>query len=297
MNVFYYISYALWYLLSLLPLCFLYLISDVLFFLLFRVIKYRRTIVHENLKNSFPEKKKEERLQIEKEFYTFLCDYFVESIKLLSIHPNHLRKRMVFTGVETIYSHLDEHPLAFVYLGHYGNWEWITSLGLWTPNDVTCAQIYHPLHNTTINRLFLTLRNRFGAHSIAMKDTLREILGYRNRKEKLVIGFIADQTPTRNSIHHWVDFLHQDTPVFTGAERIAKKVNACTFYAQVRRIKRGYYQCDFKPMVIETKGKPDFEITDLYMNLLEEMIQKQPAIWLWSHRRWKRKRQKTQANP
>lgn len=198
---------------------------------------------------------------------------------------------MVFTGIEEMASSMKEHPLCFIYLGHYGSWEWMGSLTLWLPEDIKFNHIYHPLHNKTMNRLFIYLRERFDSHSIPMKDTLREILHYKEINQKTIVGFVADQTPTRNSIHHWVDFLHQDTPVFTGAERIAKKVGASTFYGHITKIKRGYYQCDFRPMVMKTKDVPDFEITDIYMDLLEKMIQEQPGIWLWSHRRWKRKRQ------
>ena len=291
MKLLYYISFALWYLISLLPLWFLYLLSDFIYYILFYVVGYRRSIVKQNLANSFPEKTAAERLKIEKDFYTFLCEYFVESIKLLSIRKSTIRKRMVFTGIEEMASSMEEHPLCFIYLGHYGSWEWMGSLKLWLPEDIKFNHIYHPLHNKAMNQLFIYLRERFDSHSIPMKDTLRKILHYKEINQKTIVAFVADQTPTRNSIHHWVDFLHQDTPVFTGAERIAKKVEASTFYGHITKIKRGYYQCDFRPMVIETKGIPDFEITDIYMDLLEKMIQEQPGIWLWSHRRWKRKRQ------
>lgn len=290
MKITYYIAYALWYLLSLLPLWLLYFVSDLLFFPTYYLARYRRKIVRRNLTGSFPEKDLKEIVRIEKRFYHFFCDYIVETIKLFSMSEEQMKRRMVFKGVDHIVSAMEKEDknFCFVYLGHYCNWEWIASLPYWCPDDVKCGQIYHPLYNKAFDRLFLRLRNQFGGECIAMKETLRRIIEMKRAKQKCIIGFISDQAPKWNSIHHWCDFLHRDTPVFIGTERIGKQVDALIYYADVKRTRRGYYLCEFKPLTHRPKEVPDYELTNRFTHLLEEMIKERPDFWLWSHKRWKR---------
>ena len=286
----YHISFALWYLLSLLPLWLLYVISDLVYFPLYYVIRYRRKVVRQNLTNSFPEKDEKEIIRTEKQFYQWFCDYVVETVKLMSMPKEQTRRRMTFSGVDDIVAAMDEtgKNFCFVYLGHYGNWEWIASLPYWCPDDVKCGQIYHPLRNKAMDKLFLRLRGQFGGVCIPMKETLRKIIEMRRDKQRAIIGFISDQTPKWNSIHHWCDFLHRETPVFIGTEKIGKQVDALIYYAHVTRPKRGYYHCAFKPLTHDAKQHPDYELTDRFTHLLEEMIKDVPHIWLWTHKRWKR---------
>jgi len=290
MKITYYIAYALWYLLSLLPLWLLYFVSDLLFLPTYYLARYRRKIVRRNLTGSFPEKDLKEIVRIEKRFYHFFCDYIVETIKLFSMSEEQMKRRMVFKGVDHIVSAMEKEDknFCFVYLGHYCNWEWIASLPYWCPDDVKCGQIYHPLYNKAFDRLFLRLRNQFGGECIAMKETLRRIIEMKRAKQKCIIGFISDQAPKWNSIHHWCDFLHRETPVFIGTERIGKQVDALIYYADVKRTRRGYYLCEFKPLTHRPKEVPDYELTDRFTHLLEEMIKERPDFWLWSHKRWKR---------
>jgi KDO2-lipid IV(A) lauroyltransferase len=291
MKITYYIIGGIWWLLSLLPLKILYLLSDMLYVLVHHVIGYRKKIVRKNLTNSFPEKSLDEIRQIEKGFYHFFCDYIVETIKQFSISKEEMKKRMVISGVEEMKDRMEKEnkTFCFIYLGHFCNWEWIASLPYWVPNDILCAQIYHPLYNKAFDKLFLRIRNKFGGECIPMKETLRRIIELRRAKQKTIIGFISDQAPKWNSIHHFVDFLNQETPVFIGTEKIAKQVDALVYYGDVRRVKRGFYTCEFKPMTEKpVKEIPDWELTDAYAHLLEEMISRHPNFWLWSHNRWKR---------
>lgn len=291
MKITYYIIVGIWWLLSLLPLKILYLFSDMLYVLVHHVIGYRKKIVRKNLTNSFPEKSLDEIKQIEKGFYHFFCDYIVETIKQFSISKEEMKKRMVISGVEEMKDRMEKEnkTFCFIYLGHFCNWEWIASLPYWVPNDILCAQIYHPLYNKAFDKLFLRIRNKFGGECIPMKETLRRIIELRRAQQKTIIGFISDQAPKWNSIHHFVDFLNQETPVFIGTEKIAKQVDALVYYGDVRRVKRGFYTCEFKPMTEKpVKEIPDWELTDAYAHLLEEMISRHPNFWLWSHNRWKR---------
>ncbi|WP_300726755.1 lysophospholipid acyltransferase family protein [uncultured Bacteroides sp.] len=289
----YYILHGFCYLVSLLPLWVLYRISDLLYLILYYLIGYRKKIVRKNLSQAFPEKDEKERTKIEKEFYAFLCDYMVETLKQLSISDKNLKKRMKFEGVAEMVHALDENnkKFGFIYLGHYCNWEWISSLSARIheiePNIIG-GQIYHPLYNKAFDRLMLKIRSRANGANIPMKETLRYIVKWKKAGQKAIIGFISDQGPKWNSIHHWSEFFHQKTPVFTGTEKIGKQVDALIFYADVKRIKRGYYVCKLSRMVDDVKKYPDFEVTDIYIQLLEQTINQQPAYWLWTHNRWKR---------
>lgn len=295
MSITYYLVNGCWYLLSWLPLCVLYLFSDCIYYLLYYCIRYRRKVVRKNLVNSFPKKSLKEIIAIEKGFYAWFCDYVVETIKLRTMSAEELQKRMVFEGLETVYADMEKNnqTFCFAYLGHYCNWEWVSTLPLWTKDKLGCAQIYHPLENEAFNTLFVNLRGRFGSESISMSETLRRIIQLKNEKKKTLIGFLADQTPMWNSIHLWMDFLSQETPVFTGTERIAKQVNAYVCYIDITRPRRGYYHGLFKPVKVDaqTPVTSEYPITEVYMHLLEETINRAPAYWLWSHNRWKRKRE------
>lgn len=287
MKFVYHILFFLLYLLSLLPMRLLYLLSDGLFFPLFHIVKYRRKVVEKQLDECFPEKSMQERRAIERQFYHFFCDYLVEVIKLFSISKKEMMRRMKFIGIEQVREELKDKKFCFLYLGHYCNWEYIASLSYWLP-EIHCGQIYHRIYNQAFDELFLKLRGQFGGESILMKDTLRRILTLRNQEKKVMIGFIADQLPKWENMHHWTTFLNHDTSFFIGAERIAKQVDAALYYVDVERVKRGYYQVRFRLMTLHPKEFPDYELTDQYARLLEESICRQPAYWLWTHKRWKR---------
>ena len=289
MKLIYYVVFCSWYLLSLLPLALLYVISDILYYPTYYLVRYRRPIIRQNLQNSFPDKDEREIVKIEKKYYRFLCDCIMEDIKLFSITRRNLTNRMTFGGDDMKRTGKN---FCFVYLGHYGNWEWIASLPYWCPQDVLCAQIYHPLYNKAFDKLMLRLRNQFGGECIPMKETLRRIIQLKRDKQKTIIGFISDQAPKWNSIHHWTTFLHQDTPVFIGTEKIGKQVDALIYYADISRPRRGHYHCEFKLLSENAAGVPDYELTDTFSRLLEENIQLAPQYWLWSHKRWKHSKQK-----
>lgn len=287
----YYILLTVWYLLSLFPLWIHYLLSDLLYIIGYKIFGYRKAVVKSNLASAFPEKSKDELLQIERGYYHFLGDYLAESVKLMTISKKSLKKRLVFKGTEVINEIVESGQSCAVYLGHYCNWEWITSLPLWVTPKAHCGQIYHPLENQVADLIFLRLRQRMGAECIAMQDTLRKVLEYKNQNQPIVIGYISDQKPFWNNIHHWVDFLHHDTPVLTGTERIARRMNHAVFYLDVRRLRRGYYEAEFKLITREPQQMPEFKLTDIYYQMLEASIHREPEFWLWSHKRWSRTRE------
>ena len=287
----YRLVYIVWCLMSLLPMWVHHLISDVLYVLIYHVFHYRIRVVRSNLTTSFPEKSEAEILQIERKFYHRLCDYFVEMVKTMTMSERQIRRRMTFKGWETFDTCIHEGQSCALYLGHTFNWEWVTSLPLWVTKEAHCGQLYHALESPLFDRLMLKQRQRWGAECIALTDILRKTIEYKRKQQPTIIGYIGDQVPHWNNIHHWCQFLHHDTPVMTGAERIIVKNKQAAFFLDMRQVRRGYYEAEFKLITRHPEQLKEYELTDRYHQLLEETIRRQPELWLWSHNRWKRTRE------
>ena len=275
-------------LISLLPFWILYLFSDFLFFFLYYVFKYRRGVVKNNLLNAFPEKTKTERTEIEKKFYSFLADMFVESIKSISITKQELNERYQFENLEDITKHLKSGRSVIAVSGHYGNWEW-GPLGIPFELPYDILVVYKPLSDTKFDNLINSIRSRFGTVMVPMKQTLRKVAEYRNKPHVLVL--VGDQTPTREESQYFTEFLHQQTAVFLGVEKIAIKTNNPIIYFSIKRIKRGYYKSIVKPLIDNPKDCPEYDITNAHTRELENLITEVPQYWLWSHKRWKFKQE------
>lgn len=289
MIVLYYIFYAFVWLISFLPLPVLYLLSYVIYGLAYYVVKYRRKVVRTNLVNSFPEKSLEEIEKIEKAYYLHFADVVVETIKLMHISDDEMRQRMQFTNPEVLSDFCEKGKSVIVMLGHYGNWEWIPSIYM-NYDGIVGGELYRPLKNKFFDGFFLKLRSRFGTLNIPKNDALRTIVTLRRENKTFALGFIADQTPSKNNLHYWNTFLHQDTPFLTGPERIAKSGGYAVIYFDVRKIERGYYSCELITIAEDAKNTAENEITDKYVELFEKTIRRDPSCWLWSHKRWKHKR-------
>jgi KDO2-lipid IV(A) lauroyltransferase len=269
---------------SLLPFWLLYLISDLLYFFLYYIFKYRRKVVQTNLANAFPEKSQVERKGIEKRFYSFLADMMLESIKSISISPKELKKRYKFENLEVITKYLENGRSVIAVSGHYGNWEWgPLSIPSEFKNDVLV--VYKPLSDKKFDFKINSIRSRFGAIMVSMKMTLRKVAEYKNIPHVLVL--VGDQTPTREESQYFTTFLNQPTAVFLGIEKIAIKANNPIIYFTIKRIKRGYYKSVVKPLVEFPKNTKEYEITNAHTLELENLIREKPEYWLWSHRRWK----------
>ena len=284
--------YGTWYLLSLLPMWLHYLLADLLYVLIAIVLRYRRRVIDKNLANAFHELTVEQRNRIKRDYYHFFCDYIAETVKFATMSHKNIRRRMVFNGVDQVIDILNSGQSVALMLGHYGNWEMVTSLRLWMGNlDYGYGHIYHPLENEVMDRLFLTFRNRLGSESIPMRETLRWLLQHQHEGRPSMVGYISDQVPTWQNIHHWLTFFNQETPVFTGAERIARKLNQAVVYVDVKRIKRGFYEAELQIITRDPNSMPEMAITNEYYRRMEQTIRRAPQYWLWSHNRWKRTRE------
>ena len=271
------------------PLRILYVLSDLIYPLVYYIVGYRREVVRKNLENSFPEKSEKEIREIEKSFYRHFCDYVLETVKLLHISDEEMRRRMRFTNPEYIEQLRSDGRPIFLYLGHQANWEYIISITMWTSPEFTAGQIYHPLSNKVMDKLIYRLRSRFNTVGIPQKQALRAIITMVRDGKHPLLGFIADQRPPRRPEPEWMTFLNQDTPIITGGEAMGRKLNAHFVYGSMKCVRRGYYELTFQP-IVPVEGE-EYGYSKQYMRMLEQDIKEQPHLYLWTHKRWKWKRE------
>jgi KDO2-lipid IV(A) lauroyltransferase len=284
----YYIFFIVNYLVTLLPLRVLYIFSDIFYVLIYHLARYRRKIVAANLKNSFPEMSEAGRRLIERRFYRYLADLLVETLKATHMSPKEIAARMTVRDTTLVDRFYNEGRDVVAVLGHYCNWEWLSSVAMQTPYRI--LTIYKPLKNEYFDNFILRLRTKYGLHASPMEHIFRDILDFRNKNIRTITAFVADQTPPRDNNPYWATFLNQDTCFYRGPEKIAVKFDMPVFFARITRIKRGYYELDMKLITEHPKDEaPDF-ITSRHAAMLEELIREKPEYWLWSHRRWKYKR-------
>lgn len=275
-------------LVSYLPLQILYGIADVFYIVLYKVVGYRRAVVRKNLHNSFPEKTEEELLRIEKGFYRHLADLFVEIIKYRTISQKELSKRCKIKNLELLKTPAYSGKSLICVQGHYGNWEWTTYID--SILDRKILSVYKPLHNEIEDGFMKRVRGRFGAMVVAKNHVLRVLARRQKSGELSAVGLLSDQVPDVNKMTHWMTFLNQDTPVYLGAEKMAKMFNLPILFIYSRKLKRGHYEIEFIPVENNPKETKDFEITEKHVRITERMIQAAPEYWIWSHKRWKHKR-------
>jgi KDO2-lipid IV(A) lauroyltransferase len=275
------------YPLSLLPFFLLYRLSDLLFVVVYYLVRYRRKVVASNLANSFPEMGEEERKRVARKFYRNFCDIVVEGIKMTTISPKQLQKRLKVTGTEGINALYEQGKSAMTTLGHCGNWEMAGLAASYEVKHHSIA-IYRPLSNKYFDSFIKKTRARFGMDLVAHNKT-RQILSKLD-KQTILYHFITDQTPASASGSYWTTFLHQDTPIYMGTEKVAKMTNMPVFYCKILRVKRGYYSLQVQEVTMDPSVCAPYAITEIHTRLLEENIREQPDNWLWTHRRWKRRK-------
>jgi KDO2-lipid IV(A) lauroyltransferase len=289
----FYLVFGLNWTITLLPLRVLYLLSDLVFLALYYFPSYRREVVASNLRNAFPEKSEDELLKIEKGFYKHLSDVIIETLKLTHISSKELKKRFVFTNPELLRK-LDAEGRSIAAIGgHYNNWEWMSIIAHYT--DIKCVTIYKPLNNKLFDSFIKDLRSNNGFVLTPMSNIVREIIIDRNEGINALYAFIADQTPAKGDINYWTEFLNQDTPVYLGVEKIAAKFDMAVAFFKSEKIKRGHYRVTMEILFDHTSGLPEHKVTEAHVRRLEELIRENPEYWVWSHRRWKHKREQVNA--
>lgn len=246
---------------------------------------YRKHVIEENLRYSFPDKNETEIKAIRNKFYKHFCDLFFETIKIQNMSESEIRKRVIFRNIEYIDQLHDEGKDVIATMAHYGNWEWVTSINLHC--KALGADVYRPLKDKVFDKYMLDLRSRWGNVNFTMRNTLKEIIKLRRQNQRFILGLIADQSPGKPEIQYWANFLNQNTPVLTGPEKIAKLTKSPVVYLDMQKVKRGYYEINIVPLLLDSENSTPNEITDLSLKYLEKVIIAKPEHWLWSHKRWK----------
>jgi len=267
------------------PVRFIYMFSDILAFLLYYVLRYRRKIVRDNLQSSFPEKSVQEIKNIEKQFYKHLSDVFAEYLLLFKASTKDLDKRLEYKNLELLDELHAKGKDVILVMGHYGNWELFTHIATKTPYIL--SPVYKRQSNPYFNRLIYKLRSKQGAQPVEMQEAFRYVYNNKKNNTPILLGMICDQCP--KSTRSFVDFLnHKDTPVFEGVERIGKALDMAIVFGDVKKESRGHYRIEYVLLCENPKETKSGEISELHVRYLEKMIQTNPQYWLWSHRRWKR---------
>lgn len=268
----------------------LYGIADIVFFVLYHIIKYRKKVVFKNLRTSFPEKSEKEIKKIAIKFYHHLSDVLVENVALIKMPKRRIQRMIQFEETTIGEELLKKNKSIIGVAGHYGNWEVYFTLPQIIPHSV--LGVYKPLNNKFFDKEFFKMRSKFGAIPVPMNDSFKLAIEYYRNNKPFFLGLVADQRPPKKGGHYWTNFLNHETAIFLGPEKIARKLNTAVVYAYHEKVKRGRYLIKFKMLFENAAETKDYEITETHLRFLENQILENPEYWLWSHNRWKHKRKK-----
>lgn len=280
----YIIAYPFLWLISILPFRLFYFFSDIVYFLVYHIIGYRKKVVYNNLSLVFPNKSEEEKKVIQKEFYKHMCDMFLETIKTLNIGEEELTKRYTLPNIDLLLE-MEKKRSVLVMFPHYGNWEWGIIVNRYVKSRGFA--IYQKIENAYFDRLIKKIRTIWNTTLISQKETV--ITMARNHQNNItgVYGIVSDQSPEAHRAQYWTKFMNITVPVFNGPEVLARKFDHAVVFAKVSKVKRGYYRTEFIPIAMEGGKTEKYEITNQFLRLTEEEIIQNPAYYLWTHRRWK----------
>lgn len=270
---------------SKLPLKVLYGLSDFLFVIIYFVVGYRKEVVLQNLKNSFPEKSDAELKIIRKKFYHNFCDYLVETLKSFTISSHELRVRVQHLNQDVFHEAKKENKNVILLAGHIFNWEWFNALATIIPQE-KCFPVYRRVQSSFWEQRVKDIRNRFGNHSLEAKEVIRHIFKNTNDGNSVYM-FVADQTPHSSEVTYGLDFLHQKTPAFVGYDKLSTRMDLVFVYCEMKKVKRGYYQINYHRIYPDGEKFQEYEVVRKFHKMLETTINKRPDNYLWSHRRWK----------
>jgi KDO2-lipid IV(A) lauroyltransferase len=281
----YKVIYSIGWLLALLPLRLLYLFADIIAFLVYRCSLYRMQVTLENLRKAFPEKSEEEIRKIARKFYRHFADQVMESFKMLHLNEKQILKRVNYTNPELLDKLYESGRSVIAVTAHFGTWEWLVSLPLVTRHKVLI--VYKPPSNKGSHFVYKIFQGKYGGISVELPRLPRTLLEYRAKNKPTATFLVNDQSPVREHISYWTTFLNQDTPVQTALERLVRKFGQAVVFIQVNMKKRGRCDVTFHELPDDLEQVGPNGISEAFMRKLEQMIRDDPALWLWTHRRWK----------
>ena len=269
----------------------IYLISDLLYYILYYIFSYRKKVVRKNLELAFPEKSKMERRRIERENFRNLTDIFLETFKSNNIKEKDLRERFKFKNPELLEKIYNNNQEVIVMCSHYCSWEWVFVIEKITKFKINA--IYKQLSNKYFDKWTKDRRSRYGANMISTKETYREVSRLSKLKSLNFYGFASDQSPKKSKAVYWGNFLNNWVPIHTGAEIIAKKYNIAIVFMDVQKVKRGYYEASFSLITEKPNSFKKFELTDKYIEFVEKQVRNKPEYYTWTHKRFKHRKNKS----
>lgn len=288
--ILYILLYPILFLISILPFRLLYIFSDCVYILVYRIIGYRKKTVRENLALALPHLSEKERLVIEKKSYKHLCDMFLEMIKTMTISVKEIEKRFKFKNID-YYLELEKEGKSIALMcGHYASYEWSISINSQITFDGFA--IYKRINNKYFDDLVKKIRSRFKAYLITTKETVPTIESNNEKGVKGLYGFASDQSPQVKQKTYWSNFMGIEVPVYTGAEMLAKKFDMNIMFMKIKKVKRGFYEAELELLTNDAKSNPDYEITEIFLRKVEQQILEAPEFYLWTHKRWKHRNRK-----
>lgn len=282
------IVYPLLWLVSILPFRILYLFSDAIYVLVYYIIGYRKKTVRANLAMTMPHLSDQERLTIEKKSYHHLCDMFLEMAKTLTISSKEMNKRFVIKNIEVITDYEKKGKSIMLLASHYASWEWLITLN--QKISFGGVAVYKKINNKYFDKLVIKIRSKYNTELVVTNKTIPFIAENHKKGILSLYALASDQSPARNRIFHWDNFMGIEVPVHTGPEMLSKKYDLNVIFVKVKKVKRGYYEATLVPITDDAKSIPDFEITHTFIREVEKQIEEAPEYYFWTHKRWKHRR-------
>lgn len=281
----YIIAYPLLWLISILPFRLFYWFSDFVYFIVYRLVGYRKKVVRANLALTLPHLSDSERKEIEKKFYQHMCDMFLEMIKTMSITPEEMEKRFTITNIELIREYEQKGKSVILVASHYASWEWLLTLN--KRMAFKGIGVYKKIANPYFDKLVRKIRSKYDAELVETKKAIPTMA--QNQRDGILslYGLASDQSPKLDRIFHSMKFMGIEVPVHTGAEMLAKKYDLSVIFMKVTKKGRGYYEATIIPIADNPKEYDNFKITEIYLKEVEKQIYDAPEYYLWTHKRWK----------
>ncbi|AOC96177.1 Lipid A biosynthesis lauroyl acyltransferase [Flavobacterium anhuiense] len=281
----YILAYPLLWLISILPFPVFYLFSDFVYFLVYKVIGYRKKVVRENLALTLPHLSDAERKVVEKKFYKHMCDMFLEMIKTMSMSPEEMERRFHVTNIDLVRDYAKKGKSVILVASHYASYEWLLTIN--PKLGFQGVAVYKRLANPYFDKLVRKIRSKYNTEMIETRKAIPTMA--KNQREGILsmYGLASDQSPKMERIFHSMKFMGVEVPVHTGAETLAKKYDLAVIFVQVKKVKRGYYEATFISLADNPKEFENFKITEMYLKEVEKQILEAPEFYLWTHKRWK----------
>lgn len=281
----YILIYPFLWLISILPFPVFYAFSDVVCFLIYRIIGYRKKTVRYNIALALPHLSQKEQRKIERKFYSHMCDLFLEMIKTLTLSKTAIQKHFIFKNIDLYHNYEAKNKSIVILYGHYASWEWSTSIGLYS--KFRGIGVYKKIKNKYFDKLVQNIRSRYNAELVDTKNTIKIVTENQRKGLKAVYGFISDQNPKPNKALLWDNFMGHKVPIHTGGEVLARKLDMNILYLKIEKVARGTYEATFVPLSDNVNESPEFEITKRFMREVEKQILAKPEYYFWTHKRWK----------